>query len=91
MELFSKNIQKTQDDLYRELLAVADDNLHLKAATPELYYSTVIADMTSVANMAKKSEVIRGFFLDIDKNPDQALDEMLKRAIKEIEREKECH
>ena len=91
MEKNSKTIQQTEDDLYRELLAVADDDSYLKATDPEKYYPTVIADMTSVANTAKKSDVIRQFFLDIDKNPDQALDEMLKRAIDEIERKKECH
>lgn len=91
MEKDSKTIQKAEDDLYRELLAVADDNSYLKATAPDSYYTTVVADMTSVANMAKKSDVIRQFFLDIDKDPDQALDEMLKRAINEIERKKECH
>ena len=58
---------------------------------PELYYSTVIADMTSIANMSKKSDTIRQFFIEIDKDPDLALDEMLKRAVAEIERMKECH
>ena len=91
MEKNSKTIQQTEDDLYRELLAVADDDSYLKATDPEKYYPTVIADMTSVANTAKKSDVIRQFFLDIDKNPDQALDEMLKRAIDEVRHKKECN
>jgi hypothetical protein len=91
MKKNSKSIQQTEEDLYRELLAVADDDSYMKATDSKLYYSTVIADMTSVANMAKKSDVIRQFFIDIDKNPDMALDEMLKRAIAEIERMKECH
>lgn len=91
MEKDSKTIQKAEDDLYRELLAVADDNSYLKATAPESYIPTVVADMTSVANMAKKNDVIRQFFLDIDKDPDQALNDMLKRAINEIKRKKECH
>lgn len=91
MEKDSKTIQKAEDDLYRELLAVADDNSYLKVTAPESYHATVVADMTSVANMAKKNDVIRQFFIDIDKDPDQALDEMLKRAINEIECKKECH
>ena len=91
MKETSKTIQKAEDELYRELLAVADDNKDLKTTAPESYFPTVVANMTSVANMAKKSEVIRQFFLDIDKDPDQALDEMLRRAIKEVKREKECH
>ena len=91
MKKNSKSIQQTEEDLYRELLAVADDDDYLKATDPELYYSTVIADMTSVANMAKKSDTIRQFFIEIDKEPNLALDEMLKRAINEIEQEKECH
>lgn len=91
MKKFIKTIQKAEDDLYRELLAVADDDSYLKCTAPETYYATVVADMTSVANMAKKNNVIRQFFLDIDKDPDLALDEMLKRAIYEIEHKKECH
>lgn len=91
MKTTSKSIQETEEDLYRELLAVADDDDHLKATDLELYYSTVIADMTSIANMAKKSDTIRQFFVEIDKDPDMALDEMLKRAVAEIERMKECH
>lgn len=91
MEKISRTIQQTEEDLYRELLAVADDNSYLKATDPERYYPTVVADMTSVANMAKKNDVIREFFLGIDKNPDQALDEMLRRAIDEVGHKKECH
>lgn len=91
MDKNSKTIQQTEEDLYRELLAVADDDSYLMATNPELYYSTVVADMTSVANMAKKSSVIRQFFIDIDKDPDQALDEMLERAIADIGHKKECH
>lgn len=91
MEKDSKTIQKAEDDLYRELLAVADDNSHLKVIAPDSFIPTVVADMTSVANMAKKSDVIRQFFLDIDKDPDLALNDMLKRAINEIKRKKECH
>ena len=91
MEINSKSIQQTEDDIYRELLAVADDNSYLKSTAPELYYRTVVANMTSVANMAKQSHVIREFFLSIDRSPDRALDEMLKRAIDEVGHKKECH
>lgn len=77
-------IQQAEDDIYRELLAVANDFSELKFSSPEIYRNKAIEGMTIVANMARQSHAIRKFFLNIDKNPDKAMDELLQKAINSL-------
>lgn len=74
-------IQQAENDIYHELLAVADDFSDLKTSSTRMYQTKAVEAMTTVANMAKRSEAIRQFFLSIDKDPDQAMDELLQKAI----------
>lgn len=84
MNEVSNMIQQAENDIYRELLAVADDFSDLKASSPSKYQTKAVEAMTAVANMAKRSEAIRQFFLSIDKDPDQAMDELLHKAIQTL-------
>jgi len=77
-------IQQAENDIYRELLAVADDFSDLKASFPRMYQTKAVEAMTAVAKMASRSEAIRQFFLSIDKDPDQAMDELLQKAIQSL-------
>ena len=77
-------IQQAENDIYREFLSVADDFCDLKISSPKMYKTKAIEAMTTVANMAKQSEAIRQFFLSIDKDPDLAMDELLRKAIQSL-------
>lgn len=82
MEKYIDNdIQQTEDEIYRELLAVATDNENLLAESPERYRSQVIRDMTALVRIAKQDIDIRQFFLQAGLSPDEKLDTILHRAI----------
>ena len=75
------DIQRTEDDIFRELLAVATDNEDLLPDSPERYRAKVIRDMTSLVKIAKQDTDIRQFFLQTGRDPEEALDILLHRAV----------
>lgn len=75
------DIQRTEADIFREILAVASDNADLQAVSPEQYRAKVISDMTALVSGAKEDDAIRLFFWETGRNPDEMLDAFLERAI----------
>lgn len=75
------DIQQAINEIYGELLAVAADNNYLKASHPQTFRETVIDEMTSLTLMAKQDPQIRDIFYSIGKEPDDALDVLLQKAI----------
>ena len=85
MEKYDNNdIQRTDDEIYRELLVEATDNEPLLAESPEHYRSKVIGDMTALVRVAKQDTTIRQFFLQSGRDPDAMLDEFLRRAVAKV-------
>lgn len=85
MEKYDDNdIQRTDDEIYRELLAVATDHEALLAESPERYHQTVVSDMTALVRVAKQDPDIRQFFLQTDRDPDAMLDELLRKAVAKL-------
>jgi len=78
------DIHLTEDEIYRELLAVATDNEDLLATSPEHYRSKVMADMTSLVRRAGQDADIRQFFLQARQDPEQALETILQRAVQTV-------
>lgn len=75
--------QQIVQELYEELLAVADDHGYSKTSD-EACCLEVINDMQSLVRIAKQDPVICDFFLQAGKKPDSVLDALLKRAIKSL-------
>jgi len=84
MEKNDNDMQRTDDEIFRELLAVATDNEALLAEAPEHYRAKVIRDMTSLAKAAKQDPTIRQYFLQTKRDPDAVLDEFLRKAIAKV-------
>ena len=79
------DMQRTDDEIFRELLAVATDHEFLRAESPERFRSEVISDMTSLVRMAKQDSDIRQYFLETGRDPDQMLDLFLHRATAKLD------
>lgn len=85
MEKYVDNtIQRTDDEIYRELLAVATDNEALLAESPERYRLKVIRDMTALVRQARQDSCIREYFLQTGRDPEAMLDEFLRRAVAKL-------
>lgn len=84
MEKNDNDMQRTDDEIFRELLAVATDNEVLLVESPERYRQKVIRDMTALAGQAKLDSCIRQYFLQTKRDPDAVLDEFLRRAIAKV-------
>ena len=84
MEKNDNHMQRTDDEIFRELLAVASDNEALLAESPERYRQKVTQDMVSLVSFAKHDTDIRHYFLQTKRDPDAMLDELLRRAIAKV-------
>ena len=85
MDKYDDNtIQRTDDEIYRELLAVVTDNEALLAVSPERFRSKVIRDITALVRMAKQDDGIRQFFLQTGRDPEEMLDGFLRRAVAKL-------
>ena len=76
----SNDYQQTVQELYEELLAVADSHDYHRTSD-EACRSEVISDMQSLVRIAKQDPVICDFFIEAGKSPNKELDVLLKRAI----------
>lgn len=87
MEKYESNdIQRTDDEIYREILAVATDNEALLAESLDRYRTKVIHDMIALVRVAKQDSCIRQFFLRTGRDPDEVLDVFLRRAVAKLEK-----
>lgn len=84
MEKNDNHMQRTDDEIFRELLAVAADNEALLAESPERYRQKVTQDMVSLVSVAKHDTDIRHYFLQTKRDPDAMLEEFLRRAIAKV-------
>lgn len=75
------DMQRTDDEIFRELLAVATDHEALLAESPERYRAEVVRDMTALVRGARQDDTIRLYFLETGRDPDEMLDTFLRRAI----------
>lgn len=81
METIDDIIQQGENDIYSEFIAIAKKFSYLKESSPYLYRPKVIGEMTIVAELAKQSEIIRNFFIRIDRDPEVVIDNLLHKAI----------
>lgn len=84
MKQKTDSIQQTEDEIYQEILEVAADNGYLKSEDPQAYREKVIQDMTSLVRIAKKDPAINEFFHQAGKDPSEALDALLQKAINSV-------
>lgn len=80
----SYDIQRTDDEIYREFLAVAIDNEALLSESPGRYHTKVIRDMAALVRVAKQDSCIRQFFLLTGRDPDTMLDKFFRRAVTKL-------